>query len=357
MIKNALKILTEASNPIICTGGGVINSGASLEVKELVEKTGSKVVSTLMGLGSFPGNDPSFMGMLGTYGNEAANIAVQTCDCFLALGMRFDDRVIGNPEKFAPHAKIIHIDIDPAEIGKNIAVDVPIVGDIKSILGEMIEQLGDNGTRSHKTDRPHKNVQVNEGLNVPWVLRSLKRIASEDLIITTDVGQHQLWTAQHFTFNKSRTLISSGGLGTMGYGIPAALGAQLAQPKKTVVVITGDGSFQMGMPELGTIAELDLPIKIIIFNNGTLGMVRQLQHHYCGQRYAGVDFKKTLDFMHLAKAYGAEYYRIESEKQVPEVFKEALVNEKFTIIECPVDPEDLVLPIVLAGKGLEEMML
>jgi len=357
MIKNALKILTGAANPIICTGGGVISSGASPEVKELVEKTGAKVVSTLMGLGSFPGNDPGFLGMLGTYGNQAANLAVQNCDCFIALGMRFDDRVVGNPEKFAPQAKIIHIDIDPAEIGKNIAVDVPIVGDLKNVLRDMLDQLGDTEYKSEQSTYPHQNVQVKEGLNAPWVLRCLKRVAPQDLIITTDVGQHQLWTAQHFAFNSPRTLISSGGLGTMGYGIPAALGAQLAQPEKTVGVITGEGSFQMGMPELGTILELDLPIKIIIFNNGTLGMVRQLQHHYCGRRYAGVDFKKTLDFMYLAKAYGAEYFRIENTQQVPEVFKEALGNNKFTIIECPIDPQDLVLPIVLAGKGLEEMVL
>jgi len=355
MIKNAARILGEADNPVICAGGGVINSGASLEVKKLVEVTGAKVVSTLMGLGSFPGNDPAFLGMLGTYGNHAANMAVQNCDCFLALGMRFDDRVVGNPEKFAPNAKIIHIDIDPAEICKNVSVAVPIVGDLKNILEEMIQHFAEGTSKTGSTDYPHQNVQVKEGLNVPWFLRSLKRAAPQDLIITTDVGQHQMWTAQHYTFNRPRTLISSGGLGTMGYGIPAALGAQLAQPDKTVVVITGDGSFQMGMPELGTIAELDLPIKIIIFNNGVLGMVRQLQHHYCGKRYTGVNFKKTLDFMYLAKAYGAEGFRIENAQEVPDVLKEALGNNKFTIIECPIDPEDLVSPIVLAGDGLEKM--
>ena len=357
MIKNAIRLLSEADSPVICTGGGVINAGASLEVKKLVEITGAKVVSTLMGLGSFPGNDPAFLGMLGTYGNHAANMAVQNCDYFLALGMRFDDRVVGNPEKFAPKAKIIHIDIDPAEICKNVSVDVPIVGDLKNILKEMIQHLSEGTSKPRSINYPHHNVKIEEGLNVPWVLRSLKRLAPQDLIITTDVGQHQMWTVQHYPFNRPRTLISSGGLGTMGYGIPAALGAQLAQPDKTVVVITGDGSFQMGMPELGTIAELDLPIKIIIFNNQVLGMVRQLQHHYCGKRYAGVNFKKTLDFMYLAKAYGAEGFRIENAQEVPEVLKEALGNNKFTIIECPINPEDLVSPIVLAGDGLEKMFI
>ncbi|NLT95084.1 MAG: biosynthetic-type acetolactate synthase large subunit [Clostridia bacterium] len=357
MIKNALKLLTQAEKPVICTGGGVISSGAHEEVKKLANLTGAKVVSTMMGLGAFPGNHPDFLGMLGTYGNEAANLAVQNCDCFLALGMRFDDRVVGDPEKFAPRAKIVHIDIDPAEIGKNIAVDIPIVGDIKNVLRDMIAQLKDITPKTNNDDYPHPNVRIEEGLNAPWVLRTLKRIgASKKLIITTDVGQHQLWAAHHLSFNEPRTLISSGGLGTMGYGIPAAIGAQLAHPEKTVVVITGDGSFQMGMPELGTIAELNLPIKIIIFNNGTLGMVRQLQHHYCNKRYTGVFFKKTVDFMHLAKAYGAEGYRIESADEVPKVFKEALENNKFTIIECPIAQEDLVLPIVLAGDGLEKMV-
>ena len=284
------------------------------------------------------------------------NLAVQSCDYFQLWGCA---SMIGcrPTEKFAPHAKIVHIDIDPAEIGKNISADIPIVGDIKNILEEMISQLKDFTPKSHKDDYPHQNIQIEEGLNAPWVLRTLKRVAGKDLIITTDVGQHQLWTAQHFSFNEPRTLISSGGLGTMGYGIPAALGAQLAQPEKKVVVITGDGSFQMGMPELGTIAELNLPIKIIIFNNGTLGMVRQLQYHYCERRYSGVFFKKTLDFMLLAKAYGAEGYRIENIHQVSEIFKEAMANDKFTIIECPISQEDLVLPIVLAGDGLDKMVL
>ncbi|MGI6227718.1 MAG: biosynthetic-type acetolactate synthase large subunit [Peptococcales bacterium] len=356
MIKNALKLLIEAQKPLICTGGGVVSSGASAEVKQLAEKTGARVVSTLMGLGSFPGNDASFLGMLGTYGNYSANMAVQNCDCFLALGMRFDDRVVGNPEKFAPNAKVIHIDIDPAEICKNISVDVPIVGDIKNILQNMLEQLGEFENPGVVDNQKEKSSVV-EGLNVPWVLKNLNKIAPEDLIITTDVGQHQLWTAQHFTFNMPRSFISSGGLGTMGYGIPAALGAQLAQPDKKVVVITGDGSFQMGMPELGTIAELNLPIKIIIFNNGTLGMVRQLQHHYCGRRYTGVNFQKTLDFMYLAKAYGAEGFRIKNVHEVPDVLEKALNNNKFTIIECPINPQDLVLPIVLGSNGLDEMEL
>lgn len=356
MIKKAVKILGEASSPVICIGGGVINSGCSAEVQEVVELTGAKVVSTLMGLGAYPGNSQTFQGMLGTYGNKAANLAVQSCDCFLALGMRFDDRVVGNPEKFAPEAQIIHIDIDPAEIGKNIPVDVPIVGDLKNVLQDIIKLLKKDHKVRKTINFPNRNIQINEGLNAPWVLRNLQRVAPSNTIVTTDVGQHQMWTAQHYIFNQPRTFISSGGLGTMGYGIPAALGAQLAMPESTVVAITGDGSFQMGMPELGTIAELELPIKIVIFNNNTLGMVRQLQHYYCGQRYSFVDFKKTLDFMMLAKAYGAEGLRIEKEADVTDVFKETFANRKFTIVECPINSRDLVNPIVLAGNGLEEMV-
>jgi len=356
MIKKAVNILKEAKNLVICTGGGVINSECSSEVQELVELTGAKVVTTLMGLGAFPGDNKAFQGMLGTYGNKSANDAVQSCDWFLALGMRFDDRVVGNPEKFAPNAKIIHVDIDPAEIGKNIKVDLPIVGDLKNVLKDMVKYFKKQlEKKTGNVVYPEKAGQINEGINAPWILKNIQNIAPENTIITTDVGQHQIWTAKNYIFTKPRTLISSGGLGTMGYGIPAALGAQLAKPNSLVVAITGEGSFQMGMPELGTIAELELPIKILVFNNGSLGMVRQLQHYYCNKRYTAVDFKKTLDFMILAQAYGAKGYRIENIKEAPDILKEAFSNNSFTIIECPIGIEDLVNPIVLAGKGLEDM--
>ncbi|MFZ5942620.1 MAG: biosynthetic-type acetolactate synthase large subunit [Bacillota bacterium] len=355
MIKNAVKTFMEAKNPVVCIGGGVISSDSGSLVKQLVELTGAKAVATLMGLGAFSGTSPAFLGMLGTYGNKAANLAVQESDCFLALGMRFDDRVVGNPQRFAPKAKVIHIDIDPSEICKNVPVDIPIVGDLNQVLGEMLEVIKKTDKVKENAEYPNKDIIVNPGLNVPWVLRKLQSIVPEDTIITTDVGQHQMWTAQHYNFTHPRSFISSGGLGTMGYGIPAALGAQLAFPQKQVWVITGDGSFQMGMPELGTIAELDLPIKILIFNNSGLGMVRQLQHFYCGQRYTFVDFNKTPDFMLLAKAYGAEGLKIADGNDVARVLQEAAFNNKFTVIECPLPPEELVYPIVLAGNGLEEM--
>jgi len=355
MIKKAVKALKEAKNPVICTGGGVISSESSTLVYKLAELSKAKVVSTLMGLGAFPGNHPAFLGMLGTYGKREANLAVQNCDCFLALGMRFDDRVVGNPDKFAPQAKIIHIDVDPAEIGKNIPVDIPIVGDLRKVLEQMLSCW------PREEDKGKGNLEVTENIKVPerftasWIIENIQKIVPENTIITTDVGQHQIWAALHYCFTKPRTLISSGGLGTMGYGIPAAVGAQIAKPDHLVLAITGDGSFQMGMPELGTIAERELPIKILLFNNRTLGMVRQLQHYYCGQRYRFVDFQKLPDFMALAQAYGAKGYRIEKTEGALEILEEALTNKQFSIIECVLDPEDLVSPIVLAGNGLDEM--
>jgi len=361
MIKKAVKEIKKSKRLLICVGGGVIHSQASAEVVQLAELTGAKVVSTLMGLGGFPGDHPQFCGMLGTYGQKAANEAVQECDCFLALGMRFGDRVVGDPERFAPHAEIIHIDIDPAEIGKNIRADLPIVGDIRNILRDILNEMHEE---KEEMPQPALKWEPNEQMasddeepdcKAFRILKQMQAVMPEDAIVTTDVGQHQIWTAKYYTFRQPRTFISSGGLGAMGYGIPAALGAQVAMPERLVVTVTGDGSFQMGMPELGTIAELGLPIKIVLFNNQTLGMVRQLQYDYCGGRYAGVYFKKTIDFMHLAKAYGAESYRIEDEKEAAAIFKEAFSNKKLTLIECPIDRDELVRPIVLAGDHLGQM--
>ncbi|MFT9496080.1 biosynthetic-type acetolactate synthase large subunit [Anaerosolibacter sp.] len=357
MIKKAVQKIQESKNVVFCTGGGVIHSDASDQVKKIIDLTKGKVVSTLMGLGAYPADRKEFAGMLGTYGNQEANNIVQACDCFVALGMRFDDRVVGNPDKFAPNAAIIHIDIDPAEIGKNIHADIPIVGDVTNILIDMIKLLEKHQVPHEPMNfiHPERVPPVLPGRNVPWILKKLSEAASNDILITTDVGQHQMWTATYYDFNKPRTFISSGGLGTMGYGIPAALGVQVAKPNQLVIAITGDGSFQMGMTEIGAIAELGLPIKILVFNNQTLGMVRQLQHYYSNQRYTGVHFENKIDFVMLANAFGAEGYRIDDAMNAPAVLEKALNNGKFTIIECTIDPENLVLPIVLAGKGLEEM--
>ena len=359
MIKRAVNVIKDSKKLVICVGGGVVAGNAAAEVMQLAQMKNATVVATMMGLSGYPAEEERFLGMLGTYGNEGANLAVQDCDCFLALGMRFDDRVISVPGKFAPNAEIIHVDVDPAEIGKNVDIDIPIVGDLKTVLGELIQQL------EKQTDLtvcealyPQIALPMSAGLNVPWTMQLVESLVDkEKTIVTTDVGQHQVWTANSYRFDTPRKFISSGGLGTMGYGIPAAVGAQIACPDNLVIAVTGDGSFQMCMHELGTILEQELPIKILVFNNTVLGMVRQLQYHYSGQRYSGVHFSKTVDFMALAKAYGAAGYQITSKEEAPEILKEAFGNGRFTIVEITIDPDDLCLPIVLGGHSIDDMVL
>ena len=359
MIKRAVNVIKDSKKLVICVGGGVVAGNAAAEVMQLAQMKNATVVATMMGLSGYPAEEERFLGMLGTYGNEGANLAVQDCDCFLALGMRFDDRVISVPGKFAPNAEIIHVDVDPAEIGKNVDIDIPIVGDLKTVLGELIQQL------EKQTDLtvcevlyPQIALPMSAGLNVPWTMQLVESLVDKKkTIVTTDVGQHQVWTANSYRFDTPRKFISSGGLGTMGYGIPAAVGAQIACPDNLVIAVTGDGSFQMCMHELGTILEQELPIKILVFNNTVLGMVRQLQYHYSGQRYSGVHFNKTVDFMALAKAYGAAGYQITSKEEAPEILKEAFGNGRFTIVEIAIDPDDLCLPIVLGGHSIDDMVL
>ena len=359
MIKRAVNVIKDSKKLVICVGGGVVAGNAAAEVIQLAQMKNATVVATMMGLSGYPAEEERFLGMLGTYGNEGANLAVQDCDCFLALGMRFDDRVISVPGKFAPNAEIIHVDVDPAEIGKNVDIDIPIVGDLKTVLGELIQQL------EKQTDLtvcealyPQIALPMSAGLNVPWTMQLVESLVDKKkTIVTTDVGQHQVWTANSYRFDTPRKFISSGGLGTMGYGIPAAVGAQIACPDNLVIAVTGDGSFQMCMHELGTILEQELPIKILVFNNTVLGMVRQLQYHYSGQRYSGVHFSKTVDFMALAKAYGAAGYQITSKEEAPEILKEAFGNGRFTIVEIAIDPDDLCLPIVLGGHSIDDMVL
>ncbi len=359
MIKRAVKTIKASRKMVICVGGGVVASNSTAAVMKLAEMKNATVVSTMMGLSGYPDNDPRFLGMLGTYGNEGANLAVQDCDCLLALGMRFDDRVISTPGSFAPNAEIIHVDVDPAEIGKNVEINIPIVGDLRSVLDDLNAQLEkQDDLVVCESLYPQIPLPMSEGINVPWTMQLVETLVDkEKTIVTTDVGQHQVWTANSYRFTTPRKFISSGGLGTMGYGIPAAVGAQVACPDNLVIAVTGDGSFQMCMHELGTILEQELPIKIMVFNNNVLGMVRQLQYHYSGQRYSGVHFSKTVDFMMLAKAYGAAGYQITSKEEAPEILKEAFGNGRFSIIEIAINPDDLCLPIVLGGHALDDMFL
>ena len=359
MIKRAVKTIKASRKMVICVGGGVVASNSTAAVMKLAEMKNATVVSTMMGLSGYPDNDPRFLGMLGTYGNEGANLAVQDCDCLLALGMRFDDRVISTPGSFAPNAEIIHVDVDPAEIGKNVEINIPIVGDLRFVLDDLNAQLEKQDDMIVCENLyPQIPLPMSDGINVPWTMQLVESLVDkEKTIVTTDVGQHQVWTANSYRFTTPRKFISSGGLGTMGYGIPAAVGAQVACPDNLVIAVTGDGSFQMCMHELGTILEQELPIKIMVFNNNVLGMVRQLQYHYSGQRYSGVHFSKTVDFMMLAKAYGAAGYQITSKEEAPDILKEAFGNGRFSIIEIAIDPDDLCLPIVLGGHALDDMFL
>ena len=359
MIKRAVKTIKASRKMVICVGGGVVASNSTAAVMKLAEMKNATVVSTMMGLSGYPDNDPRFLGMLGTYGNEGANLAVQDCDCLLALGMRFDDRVISTPGSFAPNAEIIHVDVDPAEIGKNVEINIPIVGDLRFVLDDLNAQLEKQDDMIVCENLyPQIPLPMSDGINVPWTMQLVESLVDkEKTIVTTDVGQHQVWTANSYRFTTPRKFISSGGLGTMGYGIPAAVGAQVACPDNLVIAVTGDGSFQMCMHELGTILEQELPIKIMVFNNNVLGMVRQLQYHYSGQRYSGVHFSKTVDFMMLAKAYGAAGYQITSKEEAPDILKEAFGNGRFSIIEIAIDPDDLCLPIVLGGHALNDMFL
>ena len=358
MIKKAVKEISQAEKMVICVGGGVLAANAAAEVQQLAKMKNATVVSTMMGLSAYPDQAEEFLGMLGTYGNAGANMAIQDCDCLLAIGMRFDDRVISVPDKFAPKAKIIHIDVDPAEIGKNVDVDIPIVGDAKAVLAEINDNLEQKKEQLVQSVRyPKQGIPVPDTLNVPWVMRLIAgMVDAEKTIVTTDVGQHQVWTANSYPFQHPRKFISSGGLGTMGYGIPAAVGAQMGCPDNLVLAVTGDGSFQMCMHELGTIMEQNLPLKILVFNNNALGMVRQLQYHYVGERYNAVHFERSVDFMKLAEAYGAKGYQINNQEEAPSILREAFDNGVFSIVEIAIDVDDLCLPIVLGGHGIDDMV-
>lgn len=364
-IKEAIKLLKEGKRPLFYIGGGVAASGAK-QLGDLARKLQIPVVNTLMGKGAFPADDPLALGMLGLHGVPAANYAVSKCDVLFGIGVRFDDRVTITLEKFAPNAKIVHLDIDPAEIGKNVRrVNVPIVGDVATVLDVILEQvepmehkkwLSEVETFKAANSKAYP-AEAGYDLVSRQVVEKLSELTGGKIILTTDVGQHQMTAAQFYHANRVGGFISSGGLGTMGYGLPAALGAQMACPDDTVVCITGDGSLQMSVNELATIKGQNLPVKVILFNNNCLALVRQLQHHFCNNEFFGVDFDGNPDFCMLAKAYGFEAYRITKTEEIEGTLKEALANGKPTLIECMTNKEDMVYPIVLGGKGLDEMLI
>ncbi len=369
-VKKAAQLILEAKRPLIFAGGGVVASSGYEELTWLARHMKIPVTASLMGLGAFPGNDPLWLGMLGMHGTYVANMAVNHTDLLIAVGVRFDDRVTGKVDTFAPSAKIIHIDIDPTSIRKNVQVDVPIVADCKLALQALKEELlkmskegeqrfGPWREKLEKWNRAHPlTYQHSDSVIKPqYVIEKLYELTGGDAIITTEVGQNQMWAAQHFKFHRPRTLLTSGGLGTMGYGFPAAIGAQLAYPDRTVIDIAGDGSIQMNIQELATAVYYGLPVKIIILNNSYLGMVRQWQELFYNRNYSATHLEFNPDFVALARAYGAEGFRAEKPEEVEIVLKKALESKKTCVVEMVVEKEENVYPMVPAGASLSEMLL
>ena len=373
-IEKACKQIIKAKNPVLYVGGGVILSNASDELTELAKKLNIPVTMTLMGLGGFPGSDPLSMGMLGMHGSYTANMAVAHSDLLIAVGARFDDRVTGRLDAFAPHATIIHIDIDPTSISKNVKVDIPIVADCKHALNAMNTWFNtasdfnrDQMAASHEPwlatidewTKKHPMSYLDEGeiIKPQYVIQKLDELTHGDAIITTEVGQNQMWAAQFYKFNKPRQWATSGGLGTMGYGLPAAIGAKMAFPEKTVIDVAGDGSIQMNIQELATAKQYKCPVKVAILNNNYLGMVRQWQELFYNKRYAGTVMEVTPDFVLLAQAYGAVGLRATKKSEVEAVIKEALASDNTVIMDFVIAREECVFPMVPAGKATTEMLL
>src|SRR5881296_4513955 len=372
-IRKAVQLLAEAKRPMIYTGGGVILSDASKRLTKLVKLLGFPCTNTLMGLGGYPATDPQFLGMLGMHGTYEANMAMQNCDVLLAVGARFDDRVIGNPADFAQvQRKIIHIDIDPSSISKRVKVDVPIVGNVSDVLEELTRQLEASGYKPDqkalstwwsqiglwKSKDCLKYDKKSKIIKPQFVLERLYEITKGDAFVTSDVGQHQMWAAQFYKFDKPRRWINSGGLGTMGFGLPAAMGVQLVNPRATVACITGEASIQMCIQELSTCKQYHLPIKIVNLNNRYMGMVRQWQEFFYGNRYAESYMDALPDFVKLAEAYGHVGLKIEKPGDVEGALREAFAQkERLVFLDFITDQTENVFPMVPGGRGLTEMIL
>ncbi|MCS6786432.1 MAG: acetolactate synthase 3 catalytic subunit [Thiobacillaceae bacterium] len=373
-IRRAVQMLLEAKRPMIYTGGGVILGDAAEPVTELARLLGFPVTNTLMGLGGYPAPDPLFLGMLGMHGTFEANMAMQHCDVLLAVGARFDDRVIGNPKHFAKEARrIIHIDVDPSSISKRVKVDVPIVGDVKQVLEELIRILRSGTERPDaaalkawwaqielwRSQNCLKYERSDTVIKPQYVIEKLYEVTEGDAYVTSDVGQHQMWAAQYYHFRKPRRWINSGGLGTMGVGLPYAMGVQLAYPQAKVVCVTGEGSIQMNIQELSTCLQERLPIKIVLLNNRYLGMVRQWQEFFYEERYAESYIDALPDFVKLAEAYGHVGMTIERPQDVEPALRDAFgkYSDRLVFMNFVTDPHENVYPMIPAGKGLSEMIL
>jgi acetolactate synthase-1/2/3 large subunit len=370
-LRKAAELIAQAERPAIYAGGGVVSSDSAAELIRLAESCRIPVTTTLMGLGAFPGDHPLWLGMLGMHGTYTANMAVNDCDVLVSVGARFDDRVTGRISDFAAGAKIIHMDIDPTSISKNVVVDVPIVADCKLGLEGLIEETAkisgvdwaakhekwNAGLVEMRKTYPLSYSKNAAGIKPQWVVENIFEISRGEAIITTEVGQNQMWAAQFYTYRKPRTLLTSGGLGTMGYGLPAAIGAQLAFPEKLVVDVAGDGSIQMNIQELATAVSYQIPVKVVILNNGYLGMVRQWQELFYKKNYCSTCLHANPDFVALAKAYGAEGFLVEKPEDLEPTLRKAFAHPGPVIVDVRVEPEENVAPIVPAGAALAEMLL
>jgi len=368
-IKKAVEAIKKSKRPVIYAGGGVIHSNASKELIELAEKLQAPITTTLMGLGAVPSGHPLYLGMLGMHGTVYANYAVSHCDLLIAVGARFDDRVTGKVETFAPNAVKIHIDIDPSSISKNVIVDIPIVGDIKEVLRDILPHVSKLDTEEWleqieewKKEHPLRYKNSDDVIKPQYLIEVVSDILEgKESIVTADVGQHQMWVAQYFKFKKPRSFMTSGGLGAMGYAFPAAIGAKIARPDATVVAFVGDGAFQMTLQELASVSEYNVPVKVVIVNNFYLGMVRQWQELFYDKRYSSVFLAANEkayipDFVKLAEAYNVKSLRVEKPSELKSAVKEMLDHDGPFVLDVWVEKEENVLPMVPAGRGILEMI-
>ncbi|MBM7566881.1 biosynthetic-type acetolactate synthase large subunit [Paenibacillus sacheonensis] len=364
-VDKMIKAIQEAERPLVLAGGGVVYSGGHEELHEFIAKSGIPITTTLLGLGAYPSGEDLWLGMPGMHGTYTANTAIQTSDLLINIGARFDDRVTGKLAGFAPHAKIVHIDIDPAEIGKNVPTDIPIVGDVKTVL-----QIANKDVKyaakadawraqllASKQEKPFRYKDSEDELKPQWVIEMLYEESKGEAIVTTDVGQHQMWAAQFYKFNKPRSWVTSGGLGTMGFGFPSAIGAQMANPDRLVISINGDGGMQMCAQELAICAINNIPVKVVIINNQVLGMVRQWQELIYENRYSHIDLSGSPDFVKLAEAYGVKGFRATNKEDARAVWIEAMNHPGPAVVEFVVRKHENVYPMVTQGSTIDQMLM
>lgn len=358
-LNQAIHLIAKAKKPFVFVGGGAVMAGASEELKRFVELVDAPVCDTLMGKGAFDGTSPRYTGMLGMHGTKASNLGVSNCDLLIAVGVRFSDRVLGNPKTFASQARILQLDIDPAEINKNILVDASVVGDVQEILKRLNDQMPQQHHREwmavmEEYQKKYPMVYREEGLTGPYVIEKIYEMTKGEAIMVTEVGQHQMWAAQYYKYKQPRTLLTSGGLGTMGYGLGAAIGAQTANPDKQVINIAGDGCFRMNMNEIATAAREKLPLIEVIVNNHVLGMVRQWQTLFYDRHYSATVLDDGVDYVKLSEAMGADARRATTKEEFEAAFSEALASKKPFVIDCIIDSDDKVWPMVAPGAPINE---